>query len=80
MTTLPQSPNRRSLLVTSASASAVSLLPAQFAAAAVGDAIRPFRINVLESELVDLRRRLAATRWPDRETVADQSPIHNHDR
>ena len=48
MTTLPQSPNRRSLLVTSASASAVSLLPAQFAAAAVGDAIRPFRINVLE--------------------------------
>jgi pimeloyl-ACP methyl ester carboxylesterase len=38
-----------------------------------GDAIRPFRIEVPEEALVDLRRRLAATRWPDRETVADQS-------
>jgi pimeloyl-ACP methyl ester carboxylesterase len=37
------------------------------------DAIRPFRIEVPEEELVDLRRRLAATRWPQRETVADQS-------
>ena len=36
-------------------------------------AIRPFRINVPESELVDLRRRLAATRWLARETVTDQS-------
>jgi pimeloyl-ACP methyl ester carboxylesterase len=37
------------------------------------DAIRPFRIDVPEQDLVDLRRRLAATRWPDRETVADDS-------
>src|SRR5947207_6406269 len=36
-------------------------------------AVRPFRINVPEEELVDLRRRIAATRWPDKETVADQS-------
>src|SRR6266436_393399 len=36
-------------------------------------AIRPFRINVPEEALVDLRRRVAATRWPDRETVADRS-------
>ena len=36
-------------------------------------AVRPFRINVPEAELVDLRRRLAATRWPDRETVTDES-------
>src|SRR5256714_3303163 len=36
-------------------------------------ALRPFRINVPEEELVDLRRRIAATRWPDKETVADQS-------
>jgi pimeloyl-ACP methyl ester carboxylesterase len=36
-------------------------------------AIRPFRVNVSDSDLADLRRRLAATRWPDRETVADQS-------
>ena len=33
--------------------------------------VRPFRINVPEEELVDLRRRILATRWPERETVAD---------
>jgi Epoxide hydrolase N terminus len=36
-------------------------------------AIRPFRINVPEAELAELRRRVLATRWPDKETVADQS-------
>jgi pimeloyl-ACP methyl ester carboxylesterase len=36
-------------------------------------AVRPFRVNVPEAELTDLRRRIEATRWPDRETVADQS-------
>ena len=35
--------------------------------------IRPFKVNVSEESLVDLRRRVAATRWPDRETVSDQS-------
>ncbi len=35
--------------------------------------VRPFRVEVPEAALVDLRRRLAATRWPDRETVTDQS-------
>jgi pimeloyl-ACP methyl ester carboxylesterase len=37
------------------------------------NAIRPFRIDVPESEIEDLRRRIAATRWPEQETVADQS-------
>jgi len=36
-------------------------------------AIRPFHVDVPEKALVDLRRRIAATRWPDKETVADQS-------
>jgi pimeloyl-ACP methyl ester carboxylesterase len=36
-------------------------------------AIRPFRISVPQEALVDLRRRIAATRWPEKETVADQS-------
>lgn len=36
-------------------------------------AIRPFRIQIPEEALTDLRRRIVATRWPDRETVADQS-------
>jgi pimeloyl-ACP methyl ester carboxylesterase len=34
-------------------------------------AVRPFRIDVPEEDLVDLRRRIAATRWPDKETVPD---------
>ena len=34
-------------------------------------AIRPFRVNVPETELTELRRRINATRWPERETVAD---------
>lgn len=36
-------------------------------------AVRPFRINFPEEALGDLSRRIAATRWPDRETVDDQS-------
>jgi epoxide hydrolase-like protein len=36
-------------------------------------AIRPFRINVAEEALVELRRRVLATRWPDRETAPDRS-------
>src|SRR6187549_644567 len=36
-------------------------------------AIRPFEINTPEEELVDLRRRIEATRWPDKELVDDQS-------
>jgi pimeloyl-ACP methyl ester carboxylesterase len=36
-------------------------------------AIRPYRVAVPEADLVDLKRRLAATRFPERETVADAS-------
>jgi hypothetical protein len=35
--------------------------------------IRPFRVRVPDADLADLKRRLTATRWPDGETVADQS-------
>ena len=56
-----------------AAAGTASLFPAYQAAAATNDALRPFRITVPEEALVDLRRRLAATRWPDKETVADES-------
>ncbi|HEY9066382.1 MAG TPA: epoxide hydrolase [Burkholderiaceae bacterium] len=38
-----------------------------------GAAIRPFRIDVPEAALADLRSRVNATRWPDMETVADDS-------
>jgi pimeloyl-ACP methyl ester carboxylesterase len=37
------------------------------------DAIRPFRVSFPDHELADLRRRIVATRWPDKETVADAS-------
>jgi len=37
------------------------------------DAIRPFRIEIPDAALEDLRRRLAATRWPDPEPVDDWS-------
>jgi hypothetical protein len=35
--------------------------------------IRSFQVDVPEDELADLRRRVSATRWPERETVADDS-------
>ena len=68
------------ILATSLAAGALALLPSQVAAdptqqrASTEDtAIRPFRINVPEQALVDLRRRIEMTRWPEKETVADQS-------
>jgi pimeloyl-ACP methyl ester carboxylesterase len=36
-------------------------------------AVRPFRIDVPEEDLLDLRRRIADTQWPEKETVADES-------
>jgi pimeloyl-ACP methyl ester carboxylesterase len=36
-------------------------------------AIREFQVDVPEAELAELRRRVKATKWPERETVADQS-------
>src|SRR5262249_50932826 len=69
--------DRRRLLATgsmgAAVAGAASLLASQPAAAPSGDSIRPFRVDVPEERLADLRRRIAATQWPERETVADQS-------
>ena len=69
--------NRRQLLGMAAMgitvAGAASLFPSQLAAAPAADAIRPFRVHVSEEQLADLRRRIAATRWPDQETVNDGS-------
>jgi pimeloyl-ACP methyl ester carboxylesterase len=54
---------------------AIPGVPSPEAAAAEnkGAAIHPFRINVPQADLVDLQRRLRATRWPEKETVADPS-------
>jgi pimeloyl-ACP methyl ester carboxylesterase len=40
---------------------------------AASDTIRPFRVEVPQADLDDLRQRLAATRWPSKELVADRS-------
>ena len=66
-------PSRRNLLVAAGAACALSLLPAGLAKASEGDAIRPFTVHVPQAELDELRRRIAGTRWPDQETVNDQS-------
>ncbi len=69
--------NRRQLLGSAAlglaAAGASSLLPTQTAAAAATDEVRPFRVAFPDEELTDLRRRVAATRWPDPENVPDDS-------
>jgi hypothetical protein len=42
--------------------------------AASGDAtLRPFHIDFPDADLTDLRRRINATRWPERETATDDS-------
>lgn len=65
---------RRTLLETSAAVGVISLLPASLdgAFAAAGSAaIRPFHVHFPDSDLADLKRRVVATRWPDKETVND---------
>ena len=42
-------------------------------AEAMDPSIRPFRVNVPETDLSDMRSRIKATRWPERETVTDDS-------
>jgi pimeloyl-ACP methyl ester carboxylesterase len=48
-----------------------TVVPAKLAVATEDCSIRPFHINVPEEQLVDLRRRIDATKWPDRELVSD---------
>ena len=54
--------------------SAQSPSPATSGAAASDDkAIRPFKFSASKEALADMRKRVAATRWPDKETVNDRS-------
>jgi pimeloyl-ACP methyl ester carboxylesterase len=81
-----RTPSRRRFLgVAAATVAAASLNPLAFAEAnqaitevaqsAGGDktSIRPLRVHAPESQLIDLKRRIKATRWPERETVTDAS-------
>jgi pimeloyl-ACP methyl ester carboxylesterase len=47
--------------------------PAQTRTAGGAEAIRPFQVHFPDEALADLKRRIDATRWPERERVADQS-------
>ena len=73
----PANLDRRELLGAMAkgtvAAGASNLLTRRSASAAPASEIKPFRVHVPEGELVDLRRRLAATKYPEREIVSDQS-------
>ena len=71
------SPTRRELIAATAAAGAISMLRGALHAAAGGDAIRPFSVSFPQQEFDDLRKRVAATRWPDRETVTDPSQGSN---
>jgi hypothetical protein len=73
MSKAPSDLTRRDVLVAAAAAGASTGFPSAASEASEDDAIRPFRIDVPEDALVDLRRRIAMTRWPDRETVGDES-------
>jgi pimeloyl-ACP methyl ester carboxylesterase len=48
-------------------------LPSKQSAAVGDDSVRPFHINIPEEQIVELRQRIAATRWPDKELVNDES-------
>ncbi len=65
------SPTRRRFLAGSAAAGALGLIPAALHAAPGVDLVRPFTIDIPEAQIDDLRRRLLAARWPDKETVSD---------
>ncbi|WP_321922214.1 epoxide hydrolase family protein [Paraburkholderia guartelaensis] len=82
---IPSPSRRRFMGATAAAVAAASLSQLAFSqtlqgitevkSAPNGDktAIRPLRVHVPEAQLVDLRRRIKATRWPDKETVNDES-------
>ena len=68
---------RRSLLGAAttglAAAGAASLLGSRGTAAPSGDTVRSFSFNASKADLDDLRRRVAATKWPEKETVSNDS-------
>jgi pimeloyl-ACP methyl ester carboxylesterase len=63
--------SRRDVLVAAAAAGAATVMPMPLSAAA-GDT-RPFHVSFPDEALADLRRRIAATKWPTQELVKDAS-------
>jgi pimeloyl-ACP methyl ester carboxylesterase len=80
MTSSASQPTRRQLLqgsvaagLTLAASATLGPAPASAAPATGPAAIRPFRVAIPREHLAELRRRVAATRWPSRELVKDRS-------
>ena len=73
MSATSSSLDRREFLASSAAVGASALFATSARAAAGDGSIRPFHVNIPQDQLVDLRRRVLATRWPERETVTDRS-------
>ena len=65
------SPTRRELLAATAAAGVISTLPGTLRAASGGEAIHPFTVGFPQEEIEELRRRIVATRWPERELVSE---------
>jgi pimeloyl-ACP methyl ester carboxylesterase len=65
--------SRRRFVAGSAALGALSALPLKAHATAVSKAVVPFQVNIPEEAIANLRLRLAAARWPNRETAIDQS-------
>jgi pimeloyl-ACP methyl ester carboxylesterase len=70
MSDMPTALTRRGVLAASAAVAALALTSTSSRADAT---IRPFRVDIPDDALLDLRQRIATTRLPDRETVTDQS-------
>ena len=60
------SATRRTVLAGSAAAGAASLVPAQASAATNSTAIPPFHIKISDEALIDLRKRIVATKFPEK--------------
>jgi len=79
-TTPPAAPGAETLTPASAPAAPgaavadVSIIGAAATTVAAGDtSIRPFKYHASDAELADLKRRIKATKWPERETVNDNT-------
>src|SRR6267154_1164474 len=75
-------PSRRGLLALAAGAvlspaigpSEALAQPTAFQLPKATESVEPFKVSVPQSAIDDLKRRLASTRWPERETIGDWSP------
>ncbi|QWW70517.1 epoxide hydrolase family protein [Rhizobium sp. WYJ-E13] len=64
---------RRTLLAAATAVGAVGMLPGTLTASTTSPDIKPFKFSATDEQLKDLQRRVEATRWPDRETVSDDT-------